>query len=109
MVGNEGWSVVPLPGIRGDLLHDARDPEFRFFYELYRGPHLTRDCEVDYRIGWPAPVHGHDCDWETGERGLVLANPDRRTPGVWRLTFGWGDDRGRFGEARVESVERSEG
>jgi len=109
MVGVDGWSVVPLPGIRGDMLHDAHDPEFRFFYELYRGSSLIQDCGADYRVGWPAAVHSHDCDWETGERALVLANPEPGYPGVWRLTFGWGGGEGRFGELYLEAVQRSAG
>lgn len=106
MVGTRGWSVVPLPGIHGDMLCDAQDAEFRFFYELYRGPALIRDCEADYRIGWPAAVHSHDCDWETGERGLVLANPQPGVAGVWKLTFGWRDGEAQFGEVLLEAVER---
>lgn len=104
LVGPEGWAVVPLPGIRGDLSHDARDERFIFFYELYRGHSLARDCDLDYLVGWPAPVLGHDCDWETGERALVLANPEPARAGVWRLTFAWAEDEELFGDVDVESA-----
>jgi hypothetical protein len=109
LVGADGWSVVPLPGTSRDLLHDARDTRFRFFFELYRGPRLVRDCDLDYAVGWPAALHSHDCDWETGERALVLANPDPGTPGAWRLTFAWDEDGPLFGDLYVESELRDDG
>jgi hypothetical protein len=109
LVGSDGWAVVPLPGIRGDLRHDARDERFSFFYELYRGPSLVRDCELDYLVGWPADVLGHDCDWDTGERALVLANPRPGTAGVWRLTFARDEDGPLFGDLDLESDYRNDG
>lgn len=109
LVGKQGWSVVPLPGIHGDMLIDPRDREFRFFYELYRGPSLVRDCGLDYLVGWPAAVRGHDCDWETGERALVLANPEPGAGGVWTLTFGWSGVDERFAEVHLEAAERRRG
>lgn len=109
LVGADGWSVVPLPGTDRDLLQDARDSRFRFFFELYHGPRLVRDCDLDYAVGWPAALYSHDCDWDTGERALVLANPDPGTPGAWRLTFAWDDDGPLFGDLYVESELRDDG
>jgi hypothetical protein len=109
LVGAEDWSVVPLPGLGGDLLHDARDPRFAFFFELYRGPSLVRDCGVDYRVGWPAPTHGHDCDWESGERSIILDNPEPGAPGAWRLSFAWADDETPFHHVDLQSAFRDDG
>jgi hypothetical protein len=109
MVGSDGWTVVPLPGIHGDMLQDAGDPEFRFFFELYHGPKLMRDCALDYRVGWPAAVHGHHCDWDTGERALILANPGPGSPGTWRLTFSWAGEEVPICEAGVVAAERPRG
>jgi hypothetical protein len=106
MVGSDGWSVVQLPGIHGDMLQDAHDPEFRFFFELYHGPKLNRDCALNYQVGWPAAVHGQHCEWATGERALILANPDPGSSGPWRLTFGWTDDNDLC-EVRVPATERN--
>jgi hypothetical protein len=108
LVGAEGWSIVPLPGLHGDLRHDARDPRFAVFFELYHGPTLVRDCGLDYQVGWPAATHAADCDWETGERSVILDNPTPGTPGAWLLSLRW-PGQAPFGSLRLESDLRDNG
>lgn len=103
LVGPRGWTVIPLPGTRGRMHQDAGADHFLFFFELYHGAILERDCDLSYFVGWPGTVIDHACDWVTGERALVLSNPTPGSPGSWRLTFGWSETGDRFGETVVES------
>jgi hypothetical protein len=107
MIGAEGWSVVPLPGVRGDLLHDATEPRLAFFFELYRGAGLVRDCALGLRFRWPARVHAVDCDWDTGERSVMLDNPAPGTAGTWPLAIARPDDPRPFAHVELESVFRT--
>jgi hypothetical protein len=103
MVGRHEWTAVPLTGTGGGFVHDAWGPTFSVFFELYHGPTLVRDCDLPFQIRWPGRVHGVDCDWETGERSVILGNPRPGSPGTWNLELVWRADGEPFARVDLES------